>query len=117
MRWIQWFNHDDFLSREEKERIFVKGFINNLEINKELLNIGSRSNYLGSTCLSWEVIFRNKNFSFSSFKSREKGKKVTLVALDGLASLKGQVLNDIFKFKESEKIGMTTQLTLGKKEY
>jgi hypothetical protein len=39
---------------------------------------------------------------------------VTLVAFVGLASLKGQVLDDLFKFKESEKIEMTTQVTLQK---
>ena len=40
---------------------------------------------------------------------------MTLVTFIGLASLKGQVLDDIFKFHESEKIEMTTQVTLGKK--
>jgi len=53
--------------------------------------MGPRSNCLGSACLSWVVIFRNKNFAFSSFKSQEKDEKVTLVTFDGLASLKGQV--------------------------
>ena len=42
---------------------------------------------------------------------------MTLVSFDGLAGLKGQVLDDIFKFKESEKIEKTTRVTLGKKEY
>jgi len=69
----------------------------------------------GSTCLLWPVILKNKNFSFSSFKSREKDEKVTLVAFDGLARLKGQVLGDLLKFKESEKIEMTTQVTLDKR--
>jgi len=59
----------------------------------------------------------NKNFAFSSFKSREKDEKVTLVTFKGLGSLKGQFLDDIFKFKESEKIEMTIQVALGKKEY
>lgn len=40
---------------------------------------------------------------------------MTLVTFVGLASLKGQVLGDIFKFKDSEMIEMTTQVTLGKK--
>ena len=67
----------------------------------------------------WLINFRiwNKNFAFSSFKIREKDEKATLVAFVGLASLKGQVLDDLFKFKESEKIEMTTQVTLGKKDY
>ena len=42
---------------------------------------------------------------------------MTLVTFVGLASLKGQVPDDLLKFKESEKIEMTTQGTLGKKDY
>ena len=42
---------------------------------------------------------------------------MTLVAFVGLASSKGQVIDDILKFKEPEKIEMITQDILGKNDY
>ena len=79
-------------SSQEKKREgdWLTTLFKNLEINKEFLNIGPKSNYLGWTCLSWAVTLRNKNLSFSSFKSREKRENVTLVPFNTFVSLKGQ---------------------------
>lgn len=57
---------------------------------------------------SINFIIWKRNSAFSCFKSQEKEEKVTLVAFIGLVSLKGQVLDDLFKFKDSYKIEMTT---------
>lgn len=46
---------------------------NNLEINRELLNIGPRSNSLDSKCLSWEVILGTNNIH-KALKSKHNSK-------------------------------------------
>ena len=63
-----------------------------------------------------QLFLETKTFPYHLLRV-DKRRKVTLVAFAGLASLKGQVLDDIFKFKELGKIEMTTQVTIGKREY
>jgi len=93
-------------SQEQKR----KGDSLRLKIIFTILKIRPRRNCMGSTCLSWAIIFRiwNKTFPFHLLRVDKRTKNVTLVAFDGLASLKGQVLDDIFNFNESQKIEITT---------
>lgn len=90
MRWTQSFSHNSFpLKAKGKGKKLIKALtIFKLTRNYSIL---FKKQLLGMSCLRGQLYFRNKNNSFSSFKSREKGKKVTLVTFNSFESVKGQV--------------------------
>jgi hypothetical protein len=79
-------------SQQQKRK--GKKFIRALTILKLTGNysIWSKKQLLGiDMFIVGSYILETKTFAFSSFKSREKDEKVTLVTFNSFASLKGQV--------------------------